>query len=106
MFLSSIEDKRKLSLFEQSFIHNNNKKLASKQKFNNNIRSLTIVLKYFLKVKNNITKINIKVEENVDIKNSNYFKSYFRQSNNLRFTKTKLLITKLNFFLNYSLLYC
>ncbi len=77
MFLFSIEDKRKLSLFEQFFAYNNNEKLANKQKFNNNIRSLTIVLKYSLKVENNIIKIDTKIEKNINIKSSNYFKNYF-----------------------------
>jgi len=46
MFLFNIKYKYNLSLFEQSFAYNNNRKLANKQKFNNNIRSLTIVSKY------------------------------------------------------------
>jgi len=64
-----------------------------------------IILKHSLRIENNVTNIDIKVNENVNVKSSNHFKSRSRRNDYSRYIKIEFLITKLNFFLNYSLLY-
>ena len=64
-----------------------------------------IILKHSLRIENNVTNIDIEVNENVNVKSSNHFKSCSRRSDHSHHMKIKFLITKLNFFLNHSLLY-